>query len=46
MLSSEQASKIITEPNDGKRDAMVMELSEQDAKELAIFLLQFIGRKK
>lgn len=46
MLSSELASKIITEMSDEKRDEMVMNLSEKDAKELAIFLLQFIGRKK
>lgn len=46
MLSSELASTIITEPNDQKRDAMVMSLSEEDAKELAIFLLQFIGRNR
>ena len=46
MLSSELASQIIIEANDEKRDAMVMALSQEDAKELAIFLLQFIGRKK
>lgn len=45
MLSSETASKIIVEPDDQKRDDMVMALSEEDAKELAIFLLQFIGRR-
>lgn len=45
MLSSETASKIIVEPDYQKRDDMVMALSEEDAKELAIFLLQFIGRK-
>ena len=46
MLSSELASKIITEPSDEARDAMVMALSENDAKELAKFLLQIIGRGK
>ena len=44
MLSSEMASKIMVEPDDKKRDDMVMALSEEDSKDLAIFLLQFIGR--
>ena len=46
MLSSELASKIITEPNAAIRDNMVLALSEEDAKELAIFLLEFVGRRK
>lgn len=46
MLSTKLASKIITEQDDSKRDAMVNVLSEEDAKELAIFLLEFVSRKR
>lgn len=45
MLTTQKASQITAEPDPDKRDEMVDLLTEEDAKDLAKFLLDFIGKK-